>query len=128
MGRKIRRYNSKKEEKLKEQLEKDEKEKRLKEEKDLEMKPFSLQSAFWIIVSSVIGSWLIPLLLTFVGIKANVGILIGNTFFTSFGFTWVRHFIDSKKGFSKSFWKQYIIFGIIFGVISYFWLFRKNYI
>ena len=128
MVRKIKNYNEKKEEKLKEKEEISEKEKELKKKKDFEFKPFSIQSAFWIIGCTMIGSWIIPVLLMFVGIKSNVGMLIGNTFFTSFGFTWVRHFIDTKEGFSKSFWKQYLMFSVIFGLISYFWLFRKNYI
>lgn len=128
MARKIKNYSLKKEEKLKEKQKKAEKEKEAQDKKDLNLRPFSLQSAFWIIISSVIGSWLIPLLLTLVGVSPNLGVVIGNTFFTSFGFTWVRHFIDSKEGFSKSFWKQYAIFAVIFGGISYFWLYRKNYI
>ncbi len=119
MARKIKKYKVEK---------KDSEEEKIKEEKAEEIKPFSLQSAFWIIIISLIGSWLIPLLLSFVGVNPNLGIVIGNTLFTSFGFTWVRHFIDSKKGFSKSFWKQYIIFAVIFGGISYFWLYRKRYI
>ena len=97
-------------------------------ESDAGIKPFSIRSAFWIILISIAGSWVIPLILSFAGIKTNLGVLIGNTFFTSFGFVWVRHFIDSKEGFTRSFWKQYVIFSIIFGLISYFWLFRKNYI
>ena len=128
MARKIKNYNAKKEEKLKEKEEKVQKEKKTQKERDMNLKPFSIRSALWIIGISMIGSWLIPVILAFVGIKSNVGMLIGNTFFTSFGFVWVRYFIDSKEGFTKSFWKQYAIFALIFGLISYFWLFRKNYI
>ena len=120
MARKVKKYNIRKEEKLRE--------KEIQNKKNSQLKPFSIQSALWIIGVSMIGSWLIPVLLSFIGIKTNLGVVIGNTFFTSFGFVWVRHFIDSKEGFTRSFWKQYVIFSIIFGLISYFWLFRKNYI
>lgn len=126
MARKVKKYSLGKEEKLREKERESKKE--IQNEENSQLKPFSLQSALWIIGVSMIGSWLIPVLLSFIGIKTNLGVIIGNTFFTSFGFTWVRHFVDSKEGFSKSFWRQYIIFALIFGVISYFWLFRKNYI
>ena len=63
-------------------------------ESDAGIKPFSIQSAFWIILISIAGSWVIPLILSFAGIKTNLGVLIGNTFFASFGFVWVRRFID----------------------------------
>ena len=56
----------------------------------------------------------------------NFSILLGNTFITSFGFVWTRFFIDSKRGFCKKFWQQYIIWGITFGLITYFWMFRKK--
>ena len=126
MARKVKKYNIRKEEKLREKERESKKE--IQNKKNSQLKPFSIQSALWIIGVSMIGSWLIPVLLSFIGIKTNLGVVIGNTFFTSFGFTWVRHFVDSKEGFSKSFWKHYIIFAVIFGAISYFWLFRKNYI
>jgi len=59
-------------------------------------------------------------------INMNFSILLGNTFITSFGFVWTRFFIDSKRGFCKKFWQQYIIWGIAFGLITYFWMFRKK--
>ena len=60
------------------------------------------------------------------GVNMNFSILLGNTFITSFGFVWTRFFIDSKRGFCKKFWQQYIIWGIAFGLITYFWMFRKK--
>ncbi|MDO5089048.1 MAG: hypothetical protein Q4D53_04600 [Leptotrichiaceae bacterium] len=126
MKRKIKKYNARHEEKIRER---EEKEKSEKEKSDSEIRPFSLQSALGIIVSSFIGTTIIPFLLTFVGIKdMRMGIVLGNTFFTSFAFTWVRHFIDSKKGFSKSFWIQYAIFGVIFAIISYLWFFWRKFV
>lgn len=126
MKRKIKEYNAKQEEKLKE---KEEKEKNDQKKKDSEIKPFSLQSAIGIILSSLAGSILFPFLLSLVGIKdVRLGILLGNVFISSFGFTWVRHFIDSKKGFCKSFWIQYATFAVIFGIISYLWFYWAKFV
>lgn len=97
----------------------------IKEEK---IKPFTLKSAFFIFISSMIGSWIVPMILVFLGIKNNLAVVIGNTFITSFGFVWTRNFIDNKKEYSRDFWMQYLTWAIIFGLISYFWLFRKSYI
>lgn len=126
MVRKIKNYK-----KELEKQEKEEKEKKLKEEKekeDTKLKPFSLQSALGIVISSLIGGIAFPFLLSLFGVNINLGITLGNVFITSFGFAWTRFFIDSKRGYCKDFWKQYAIFAIIFGVISYFWMFRKLYI
>ena len=66
MKRKIKKYNAKQEEKLKE---KEEKEKNDQKKKDSEIKPFSLQSAIGIILSSLAGSIVFPFLLSLVGVK-----------------------------------------------------------
>lgn len=93
-----------------------------------EIKPFSIQSALAIFGSCLIGSWLFPVILSLLGVKSNLAVVIGNTFITSFGFVWTRNFIDSKRGYSKKFWQEYFVWAVIFGGISYFWLFRKSYI
>jgi hypothetical protein len=121
MKRKVKKYNVKHDEKLKER---EEKEKIKREEEKNEIKPFSFKSAFAVIISCLTGSVIVPYLLGFVGIKdVRIGILLGSMFVSSFGFVWVRNFMDSKKGFSKSFWIQYAVMGAVFGAIAYLWFF-----
>ena len=105
--------------------EKEETEKKI-EGKDEKVNSFSIKSALVILVSSLTGTIVFPVLLLFFGVNMNLSILLGNTFITSFGFVWTRFFIDSKRGFCKKFWQQYIIWGITFGLITYFWMFRKK--
>ena len=86
-----------------EEIKKEEKKETEKEGREEKVNSFSIKSALVILASSLVG-----------------------TFITSFGFVWTRFFIDSKRGFCKKFWQQYIIWGIAFGLITYFWMFRKK--
>ena len=84
MKRKVKKYNVKHDEKLKER---EEKEKIKREEEKNEIKPFSFKSAFAVIISCLTGSVIVPYLLSFVGIKdVRIGILLGSMFVSSFGF------------------------------------------
>ncbi len=122
MVRKIRPHDRNREKKLKER----EEEKKKQEEKEEKKKPSFNWKSFWIVLASVfIGTMVIPVLFSFVKIPYNVGLFIGNTFIASFGCTWAKFFVESKKGYTKEFWKQYAIFVSLFGVISLYWLFRK---
>lgn len=94
-------------------------------EKKEERAPFTFKSALGIFISCLVGSWIFPVILSLLGLKNNLAVVIGNTFVTSFGFVWTKNFIDTKKGYSKEFLKQYLIWAVIFGGISCFWLYRK---
>ena len=109
-----------------EEIKKEEKKETEKEGKEEKVNSFSIKSALVILASSLVGTLVFPVLLLFFGVNMNFSILLGNTFITSFGFVWTRFFIDSKRGFCKKFWQQYIIWGITFGLITYFWMFRKK--
>lgn len=111
---------------IEEKKEEKEETKKKIEGKDEKVNSFSIKSALVILASSLIGTIVFPVLLLFFGVNMNLSILLGNTFITSFGFVWTRFFIDSKRGFCKKFWQQYVIWGIAFGVITYFWMFRKK--
>ena len=101
-------------------------EKKETESKEEKVNSFSIKSALVILASSSVGTIVFPVLLLLFGVNMNFSILLGNTFITSFGFVWTRFFIDSKRGFCKKFWQQYRIWGIAFGLRTYFWMFRKK--
>ena len=101
-------------------------EKKETESKEEKVNSFSIKSALVILASSSVGTIVFPVLLLLFGVNMNFSILLGSTFITSFGFVWTRFFVDSKRGFCKKFWQQYIIWGITFGLITYFWMFRKK--
>lgn len=69
-----------------------------------------------------------PYILRLIGVDFKVGVILGNTFILSFVIAYVRYFVESKKGFTKSFYTTYCIFAIAFGVISFFWMFLNTYI
>lgn len=93
------------------------------EEKD-RIPPFSFKSAIVIFTIALLGSTVIPFFLTLLGMKLYLAIFLSSTFFTSFGFAWARHFIDSKEGFSKSFWRSYFILSFMIGAITYFFILK----
>lgn len=95
---------------------------------DYDIPTFGFKSALIILLGAIIGTIIFPWFLGIFGVSSNFSIMIGNTFITSFVLVYVRYFIESKKGFCKSFWISYLFFGISFGIISYLWRYLNFFV
>ena len=95
---------------------------------DYDIPTFGFKSALIILFGAIIGTIIFPGLLGMLGVSSNFSIMIGNTFITSFVLTYVRYFIESKKGFCKGFWISYLFFGISFGIMSYLWRYLNFFV
>lgn len=88
---------------------------------DYNIPTFGFKSALLIIVGGIVGTMILPMLLSVFGISLNLSIVLGNTFITSLAIAYSRFFIETKRGYCKAFWINYGLFALSFGIISYFW-------
>ena len=95
---------------------------------DYNIPKFSLKSSLTIIGGAFVSTVVFPYLLSLIGIRFNIGVVIGNTFILGLILAYTRFFIETKQGFCKSFWMTYAGFGAAFGFISFFWMFLGSYI
>ncbi|MCR1950594.1 MULTISPECIES: hypothetical protein [unclassified Clostridium] len=95
---------------------------------DYDIPTFGFKSAFFILLGAVTGTIICPMILGIFGVSMNFGILVGNTFITSFAVNYSRFFIESKRGYCKAFWMNYAFFGFSFGVITYLWRYLNFFI
>lgn len=89
---------------------------------------FGYKSALFIIIGAVIGTIILPMFLSIFGVSNNFSVLIGNTFITSFAIAFSRFFIETKKGYCKSFWATYCFFAISFAIMSYLWKYLNFFV
>lgn len=95
---------------------------------DYSIPTFGYKSALVILLGAVIATIIIPSILSVLGISNSFSILIGNTFITSFSISYARYFIESRKGFCKGFWLNYLFFAVSFAIISYLWGYLNFYL
>ena len=95
---------------------------------DYNIPTFGFKSALLIIAGGIVGTMILPMLLSVFGISLNLSIVLGNTFITSFSISYARYFIESRKGFCKGFWLNYLFFAVSFAIISYLWGYLNFYL
>lgn len=95
---------------------------------DYDIPTFSFKSAMIILMGALIGTIVVPYLLSLVGVAYNLGGVIGITLVTGYAIAYTRYFVESKKGYCKNFWLTYAGFGIALAAISIFWLYLGIYI
>lgn len=95
---------------------------------DYDIPRFSLKSSLIILLGAILSTVVFPYILSLIGISHKMGIVIGNTLILSFILTYVRFFLETKRGICKKFWITYFGFGIAFGCISFFWIYLGKYI
>ena len=95
---------------------------------DYDIPSFSLKGSLIVMVGAVIGNIVLPMILSLFGISQKLGIIIGNVTVTAYTISFVRYFIESKKGYCKEFLINYSLFAVGFGVISFFWVYLNTYI
>ena len=88
---------------------------------DYDIPTFGYKSALVLLLGGVVGTIIFPMFLSIFGVSTNFSMLIGNTFITSFVIAYSRYFIETKKGYCKSFWLSYAFFAFSFGIMSYLW-------
>lgn len=103
--------------------------KRFKEEPDVSsvIPKFGYKSAFIIALTAALSCFFLPNMLSILGLDTRITTLISNAIFISLAVCYCHFFIETKKGFSKSFIKLYVGFFIATGIISYFWLYVGLY-
>lgn len=95
---------------------------------DYDIPKFSLKSSLIILLGAIGATVIFPYVLSLIGLDNRIGVVIGNTFLLGFVLSYVRFFIETKRGFCKKFWITYLGFGITFGFISFFWMYLNTYI
>lgn len=94
---------------------------------DYDIPTFGFKSALLLVAAAVLGSIIVPFILSLLGVSKELGVVLGNAIITSFAVPYSRFFIETKRGFCKKFWVTYGIFALSFGVISYFWMYLGTY-
>lgn len=89
---------------------------------------FSMKSAFIMMVAGTIGTLFVPYVLSFINIDFKLGVILGNSILTAYSVAYARYFIETKNGYSKSFWLTYIGFALSFLIIGIFWMYLDTYI
>lgn len=95
---------------------------------DYDIPRFSFKGAFYVILAGVISTLLVPFALSFIGVPTNIAIVLSNTLILGYSISYIRFFVDTKRGFCNKFWYTFAFNGLAFGVISYFWLFLDIYL
>lgn len=88
---------------------------------------FSFKSAFVILLSAIIGGIFLPLFVQSIGLDHKLVNVFGLSLSISFATAFSRNFLDSDRGFDKSFWKTFGLFAILTTIIAYFWVYQNLY-
>ncbi|MGL4773443.1 MAG: hypothetical protein ACRC2K_07765 [Clostridium sp.] len=89
---------------------------------------FGIRSALTILGFAVLGTYLFPFLLSMLGASKEMGVVIGNMLITPIGIAISRCFIETKQGFNKKFFAIYAGFGVVFVLISSYWMYKGIYL
>lgn len=84
---------------------------------------FTFKGAAILLLGALVGTFVIPLTTTALGIHSNWFDLFATSTIFSFLVPYVTLVMDKKQGFTKKFW---IVFGLIFvitNIICYYWIF-----
>lgn len=89
---------------------------------------FSIKSAF-IVTFGILAVTLIPqLLFNALGVELFPLRVLLIALGSGFVFSYTLYFVDSKRGFSKSFWIVFVLIALLTGIITYFWVYNIYYI
>jgi len=89
---------------------------------------FSFKSSLVIMLGAVISTFIVPYILSFIGIDFKTGVVIGNATITSYTLAYSRYFIETNKKYCKRFWMTYGGFALAFCIIAFFWMYLGAYI
>lgn len=89
---------------------------------------FSFKSSLVIMLGAAISTFIVPYILSFIGIDFKTGVILGNAVITSYALAYSRYFIETKKKYCKGFWITYGGFALAFCIIAFFWMYLKAYI
>lgn len=89
---------------------------------------FSFKSSLVIMLGAVNSTFIVPYILSFIGIDFKLGVMIGNATITSYALAYSRYFIETNKKYCKGFWITYGGFALAFCIIAFFWMYLNAYI
>ena len=89
---------------------------------------FGFKSSLVIMLDAVISTFIVPYILSFIGIDFKTGVILGNATITSYALAYSRYFIETKKKYCKGFWMTYGGFALAFCIIAFFWMYLEAYI
>lgn len=92
-----------------------------------ELPRFSFKSAFVIMLAAIFGGLFLPLMAESAGMNGDLVNVLGLSISISFATAFARCFIESKKGFDKTFWKTFLLFMVFTTIIAYFWVYHSLY-
>lgn len=95
---------------------------------DFGIPTFGFKSAFILVLAGTLSTWVMPLLLSLVNIDTRVSIVLGNGIILGGALAYCRYYIETQKKRCKGFWLTYLGFGVIFSMISFFWVYLRSYI
>lgn len=95
---------------------------------DYDIPTFSFKSSLIILLGGICGTLVVPYILSLIGVSYNLGVVIGNGLITGYAIAYARSFIESEKGYGKSFWNTYLGFGSALAIISAFWVYLGIYV
>ncbi|PRR81791.1 hypothetical protein [Clostridium vincentii] len=95
---------------------------------DYDIPTFSFKSAFVLVAAGALATFIVPFLLSLVGIDRDISIVLGSGIILGGALAYSRFFIETKRGKCKKFWYTYLGFGVIFLIISFFWVYLGSYI
>lgn len=88
----------------------------------------SFKGSAFIVLSILISTLVVPVTLELIGLKLLWLRVILIALTTGFSACYAIFFIDSDRGFTKSFWLAFTLLSVISGIIAYYWVFEIYFI
>ncbi|MBS6007293.1 MAG: hypothetical protein KIB43_10070 [Clostridium baratii] len=63
---------------------------------------FGFKSSLVIMLGAVISTFIVPYILSFIGIDFKTGVILGNATITSYALAYSRYFIETKKKYPRN--------------------------
>jgi hypothetical protein len=95
---------------------------------DYNIPRFGFKSALILILAGILSTFFLPYVLGYMHVPNKIAIVFCNMFIMGYAIAFVRFFVETKRGFVRKFWLTYLFFGVMFGCISYFWLYLDVYL
>lgn len=83
----------------------------------------SFKGSAFIVLSILVSTFVIPVLLESLGLQLLPLRVLLIAVTTAFSTCYALFFIDSDRGYTKSFWAAFVFLSIISGLIAYYWVY-----
>lgn len=89
---------------------------------------FSFKSAFFILFSILLSTFVFPLILDLVGLDLRWLRVLIISLTSAFSFSYSLYVIERKEEIGKNFWIFFIVIALFTAFIAYFWVYDIYYI